>query len=261
MMSRLVLPAPDWQNTPPDRLAEGGDLLVVGARLSDWSPRLGEAVERHLSADERARAERFEFEEDARRHLMGRLLVRRVAGDLTDRAPSTLHIETGEQGKPEFAGGGPKFNVSHGGDVVLAAFAADTPVGVDVEPRRRTDGEGGLARSVLVDEEFDRWRAMDPARRPRWFMHLWTVKESLIKATGEGLARDPTCVVCGFDGERGVDIAAPRPTDADDPTFDPSRWRPHPFDAADDAVACVTWRREAGDDQRACRFVGFSLGP
>jgi phosphopantetheine--protein transferase-like protein len=260
-MSVLSLPAPDWRYTLPAHLDDDGDLLVVGARLSDWSPRVDQAVARHLSDDERARADRFEFREDARRHLLGRLMVRRVAGELTGRTPSSLQIETGEHGKPRLAAGGPQFNVSHGGDVVLAVFAAHTPVGIDVEPRERTAGEGGLARSVLVDREFDRWRAIPPERRARWFMHLWTAKESIIKATGEGLARDPTRVVCGFDEGCVTDLAALRSTDAEADPPDPAEWCLRPFDAAGDAVACVTWRGASGDTGRSCRFVGFSLAP
>ncbi|MFB6351671.1 MAG: 4'-phosphopantetheinyl transferase superfamily protein, partial [Bradymonadaceae bacterium] len=236
----LELPSPDWPSrgpSPPD----DETLLIVGARLSDWMPGDDERAARHLSADEQRRAARFRFLDDVRRHLLGRLLVRTTIGRWTDRAPADLRIDTDAYEKPCLSDLPFQFNVSHGGDHVVAAFAREHSIGIDVEPRERK-GDEGLAKSVTTADEFQRWRNCPPDARARWFMHLWTTKESLIKATGEGLYRDPTTIDCRFNGFQITGFRCLEPTDTDVDGGRPGDWHPRPFDIGNDGVACVTSR-------------------
>lgn len=85
------------------------------------------------------------------------------------------------------------FNLSHSGTMVMAAFA-DRAVGCDVE-RMGPDGEGQshIGRLIRVSERFftpEERRFMDAGtgdeERAQRFYRLWTLKESYIKATGEG---------------------------------------------------------------------------
>ena len=253
------LEVPDWRDetpSPPD----GETLVVIDARLSDWRPAWDELAAAALTAEEQERAARFQFLDDVRRHLLGRLIVRTTVGRWTDRDPSSLAIEPGPYDKPDLADAPYEFNVSHGGDHVVAAFTADTSLGIDVEPRERQAGEGGLAESVLTEVEFDHWQRCPAARRARLFMHLWTAKESLIKATGEGLYRDPTTIECAFDdagrvaGFRRLDA-----TDTDIDVGEPAEWVPRPFDLDGDGVACVTCRGQMGG-VRFCRYAPIRRG-
>lgn len=90
-------------------------------------------------------------------------------------------------GKPRFAGEGPHFSISHAGRAVLCALD-DRALGVDVEP--------------LAPVEPALWGALSPRERDyaarrsgreqsRAFYRIWTRKESLVKATGEGLGALP----------------------------------------------------------------------
>lgn len=81
------------------------------------------------------------------------------------------------------------FNLSHSGPFALLGVS-DAPLGVDVErvkPRR-----AGLPRYALSDREFD-WFTQ---RGSRWedFYTLWTLKESRVKYTGQGLDRAPRTI-------------------------------------------------------------------
>lgn len=252
----IELERPGWTDEPPDEIGDG-TILVVRARLSQWRPsweRLGEVV---LSDEEKARGERFHFEEDRRRHRLGRTMTRVVLGRLADVPPAEIAFEAGPHDKPRPRDLSHSFNISHGGDVVIAAFARETKIGLDVEDADRTAGEDGLARSVLTDVEFERWTEAPESERARFFMHLWTAKESIIKATGEGLFRDPTTVECAFDGRRVSRFAELERLDTDVAYHPPDQWRVHPFEVGDDAVAAVTYRDTDGS-RRTFRYTRFS---
>lgn len=86
----------------------------------------------------------------------------------------------GEYGKIDVRGD-LHFNLSHSGDyAILARHTFD--VGADIEcirnPRER------LAPRVLLPDEIE-WMQRDPQSR---FYTLWTIKESVLKLTGKGLA-------------------------------------------------------------------------
>lgn len=249
----LELLSPTWRTdapSPPD----GGSLVVVAGRLSAWRPAYDDLAAAHLTADEQTRAARFRFLDDLRRHLLGRLIVRTTLADWTGDRPSALVIEPGPYEKPRLPDAPYRFNVSHGGDLVVAAFSTDTPVGVDVEPRERETGEGGLAESVFTDRELDWWRRAPDDHRARFFMHLWTAKESLIKATGEGLYRDPTTIEASIEEWQVTGFRRLAETETDVEVGESDDWRPAPFAIGDDGVACVTWKGR----ERAIRFVPYA---
>ena len=105
---------------------------------------------------------------------------------LTRQGISAPRFHTLPGGKPVLEGDPPPlhFNLSHSGPLVLCGIAP-APIGVDVErirPRRP-----GLPRYALSEEEFFWYQS----RGSRWedFYALWTLKESRIKYTGQGLDR------------------------------------------------------------------------
>lgn len=74
------------------------------------------------------------------------------------------------------------FNISHCNSMAVCALA-DVPVGVDVETGRRV--KDSLVRRVLNSWE-QAYVKEQPESMDR-FPELWTLKESFIKMTGEGL--------------------------------------------------------------------------
>lgn len=93
----------------------------------------------------------------------------------------------GEHGKP-YLRDYPNlhFNLSHSGSMVMAAFS-DVPVGCDVEKI----GEARLpvAHRFFAPEELKRLEQAPPGEeRNRLFFRFWTLKESVLKATGNGMA-------------------------------------------------------------------------
>ncbi len=79
------------------------------------------------------------------------------------------------------------FNLSHSGNYVIAAFDKN-PVGVDIQEHRSISDS--LARRFLNDWEVQQVGARtETAHWEEKMCRLWTVKESYIKLTGEGLQK------------------------------------------------------------------------
>lgn len=93
-------------------------------------------------------------------------------------------MEKGIYGKPYF----PDFdriyfNISHSAGMAVCALAG-TEIGVDIDHVRKV--REGMYSRVLSESE-RKWIAGQPDREEA-FIRLWTLKESYIKATGEGLS-------------------------------------------------------------------------
>jgi len=98
-------------------------------------------------------------------------------------------IERGEHGKP-FAPAlaDLDFNLSHAGTDVLLAFARAQPLGVDLERVDRRLAVGPLARRFFAAEEAAALARVPATVQQSAFMQLWTQKEAVLKALGQGLA-------------------------------------------------------------------------
>ena len=138
-----------------------------------------------VSGQRRAHALRYRNELDQRLSLAAYRLLQHA-----------LQTEYGLYSPPEFEhapGGKPvivghphiHFSLSHCRDAA-ACVVSDKPVGIDVESMSEYTPE--LPAAVMNEEEQQHISlSAEPAVV---FMRLWTMKESLLKLTGEGIAKD-----------------------------------------------------------------------
>lgn len=145
-------------------------------------------LERLLSTDEAERAARFRFEADRQSFVATRAALRTLAGSYLEVAPEDVAFSYGANGKPEVAG--LSFNVSHAGDVALAAFGDRVRVGVDVELMRPDVEMRALARRFFTTAEAAAVARLSGDDLLRGFYRCWTSKEAFVKAVGEGLSFD-----------------------------------------------------------------------
>ena len=139
-----------------------------------------------LADDERARMQRFKFEADRQRFLICRSWMRRILARYTGQRAGELKFTYGKREKPALAGeGGLAFNLSHTSGLAGLAVCRGHTVGFDLERLRPIEAD--FAEYVLSAEELQWLGAQHEAERSRGFLQIWTAKESLIKATGEGL--------------------------------------------------------------------------
>jgi 4'-phosphopantetheinyl transferase len=88
-----------------------------------------------------------------------------------------------------------EFSVTHGGDLLVLAFAGSAPVGVDVEPIGELDDVGAeLLHFTLTATERRRLLEVPAPQRKRIFLRHWTGKEAILKALGTGLDVEPQAV-------------------------------------------------------------------
>lgn len=157
-------------------------MLYIDTHITDFD--LQEALA-GVSPQRREQALRYRNELDQRLSVAAyRLLCRALATEYGITEQPLLAWREG--GKP-YLPHHPQvhFSISHCKEVVACAVA-DVPVGVDVE-RMRPFNES-LARYVLSDEELQ--QVMKLPAPDVAFIRLWTVKESLLKLTGEGIRSD-----------------------------------------------------------------------
>lgn len=195
-----------------------------------------------LSADERARAERFKFDEPRIRLVRCRHALRNILGRWLDVAPSMLRFEYGQHGKPDLVGQGtmPSFNVSHSHDWAIIAVTATGELGVDVERCDDRITWPGLARRFFSAREVDDLFSLHPERQLAGFYQIWTEKEAFIKAIGRGLSFP----LSSFSVE--ANPARPRALLAiDDPQFNATTWQMGDVDPAPGYAATVIWNGPA----------------
>jgi len=77
------------------------------------------------------------------------------------------------------------FNLSHSKGVV-ACVVADFEVGVDVQNIRHVSGK--TAKRVLTEEEYVTFQKSD--NPDEYFCKIWTIKESYVKMTGQGITNE-----------------------------------------------------------------------
>lgn len=151
-----------------------------------------------LSEDEAVRANRFRFDRDRARYVRARGLLRRLLARLSAQNAQGLAFDYGPQGKPQLAGGGPAFNLSHSGDLLVIAVSSTGPVGVDVEHIDRKVNIAGLAEACMTPDEQRALSVPDDPHRAQRFFAFWTAKEARMKLTGEGMSLPPHSISLGL---------------------------------------------------------------
>ncbi|MEC2463031.1 4'-phosphopantetheinyl transferase superfamily protein [Bacillus cereus] len=123
---------------------------------------------------------------DAKRTLVGEILVRSILGKQLSLKNKDINIYYNAYGKPYIKIEGNYFNLSHSGDWVVCAFDS-SPVGIDVEIIKLIDLS--LVLSFFSTEEAEYvFSIKSQNEQINRFYDLWTLKESYIKAIGRGLS-------------------------------------------------------------------------
>ena len=153
-----------------------------------------EALLLQLPESSRKTIQRYKNVIAMQRTLLGELLARRVLSEKMSIRPEMIDIKKAEKGKPFVA---PthgitqsrpvsKFNISHSGDWVVAAFD-NKEIGIDVEKIRQI--KYNIAERFFSKEEFWELDKKTGRAKREFFFDLWTLKESYLKLIGKGLTK------------------------------------------------------------------------
>lgn len=141
-----------------------------------------------LSDEEKARADRFQFERHRRRFRTARATMRLILAAYLEREAQNLVFQYGKQGKPELVHDIPlPFNLSHSGEMALLAVSKQSQVGIDIE-QFSARPYLGIARHSFSAAEVQTLKDTPPYLQAWLFFHIWSQKEAFIKACGMGLS-------------------------------------------------------------------------
>jgi 4'-phosphopantetheinyl transferase len=150
-----------------------------------------------LSDGERDRYVALRNDEDRARFATARLIARTALGRRVGIAPDEVDLDAtcprcGAQHAKPVAGGpaaGLELSISHSGDRVAVAIAEGAQVGLDVEGAPALGGGDGrdLWEAVLRPGEQALVARLPEEVRGDAFLAVWTRKEAILKATGDGL--------------------------------------------------------------------------
>jgi 4'-phosphopantetheinyl transferase len=175
---------------PPAELPWPHEEVHVWRATLAWPDAAARRLEQCLSADERDKMQRFRFEKDRRRYLIGRGLLRTLLGRYLEVAAQDLRFETAAAGKPHLASGQGQlqFNLAHSGEYVLIAIADGRAVGIDVEEIDDDFDAREVAAHFFSPGEQRDLEPLTGRVRIEAFFECWTRKEAYVKARGEGLS-------------------------------------------------------------------------
>lgn len=180
-----------WAVPPADLQLEANETHVWAARLD--AENVSE-IERIISGDERARADRFRFETHRNQFIAARGILRRMLGEYLHIEPRELRFQYGEFGKPAVADEhltGIKFNISHSENTALFALTRGREIGVDIERINSSMVDAAMISQCLTEEEKNYLYALPLNKRNLFFFECWTRKEAFMKACGKGFALSP----------------------------------------------------------------------
>ena len=194
----------------PDRRAEGpplapdlaaGEVHIWAGSLDGQGTRLEELAQ-WLDAEESAQAERFAFEELRTRFIARRGLLRIILDAYSSVAGEKLTFCRGEFGKPELIPSQNSrnlhFSVSHSQGMALFALSRGSAVGIDLEAVRPLSDLDSMIERCLSSKEKSELIHLPFEQRQSGFFKLWTCKEAIVKASGEGLSRPLESIELSF---------------------------------------------------------------
>ncbi len=177
-----------------DRLkALPGDEVHIYRAELDQPDSLIEELRSILSPDEQERADRFRFEQDKKRFIACRGILRTILSGYLGINPGCVEFEYGAHGKPMVKAQPDteklRFSLSHSHNLAVHAVASDREIGVDVEYIRRVSGADRIVDRYFTAPESAIYRSLAPDEKQEAFFNVWTCKEAYLKAIGVGLGR------------------------------------------------------------------------
>lgn len=137
-----------------------------------------------VSPCRRHKASAYLFERDKNLSLGAELLLNYGLQQIAPQIARPAEHSADVYGKPRLTASPLHFNLSHSGTYAVCAIS-DMPVGVDVEQEAKVDLN--IARKFFHPDEYDRILACQ--NPTNCFFKYWVLKESYLKAVGQGLRR------------------------------------------------------------------------
>lgn len=170
-------------NTPANNRAQIYILNLTGQENED-------TVNQLMQLLPAANLQRFSLYTNLRsklQSLAGEVLARYATGKYAGKSFNLSEMKTGKNGKPYFTDQEHiHFNISHSGHYIVCAVN-NTNIGIDVERIRKVNLR--IAERYFSPKELHDLLQLSDTESMEYFIRLWTIKESYLKAKGTGLTQ------------------------------------------------------------------------
>jgi 4'-phosphopantetheinyl transferase len=140
----------------------------------------------YIPASGRGKYRQLTFEAGRNSRLIGEILARFSICTNHKIENTAIFFSYSDKGKPAVEGHPDMhFNISHSGDYVVCAVS-NVLTGIDIERIRKINFQ--VAKRYFSDGECNDLFSLPDELQLDYFFTLWTIKESYLKAIGEGLA-------------------------------------------------------------------------
>ena len=169
-----------------------------------------------LVDEERTQYKAFKKPEDRLNYLISRAVIKTTLSSYLGILPLEVIIYRDSNGKPQIQSKGPQeinlsFNLTHTEGLIALAVSKSRHVGIDAECVTRSIEFMDIAKDNFSQNEYRSLELLPVQNQQYRFYKLWTLKESYLKARGEGLSiplaytsfgfSKDGCIQCNFDGK------------------------------------------------------------
>lgn len=161
-------------------------MKVYVTKIKEISEKVLEELIKFISKEKKSKLQKLKHREDKLRCLIGEILVRYIIAETISIKDSDIIFETNIYGKPflrdysDF-----HFNISHSGDFVLCAID-NKPIGIDIEKVLSIEYEA-IVTNFFTSKEMNYIMRGNFKNQINKFYEIWTIKESYVKAYGQGI--------------------------------------------------------------------------
>jgi len=165
------------------------NISIYFFRFSSYKNRESQFL-KYLIDDEITRSERYHFAKDTNQYIICRGILRTLLSEKTGIDAKKLQLEYNAFGKPFLSqtqnAQNIHFNISHSHDCGLIAISPNREVGIDIEKIKELSDMNSLAEYTFSRREVKFYKRSE--NKLQCFYHIWTQKEAIVKASGEGLS-------------------------------------------------------------------------
>lgn len=174
---------------PPLLIADNDVHVWMINPLQQQDPSVLAQYRELLNTEEKKKVDRYKFAKHRHDALITRAFARDTLSKYLPINASDIQFSKGEHGKPDLAPSQSlKFNLSHTHGLILCAISKHVELGIDCEYIERSNDILNIADRYFSADEVKELFSLPEAQQRSRFFDYWTLKESYIKACGQGLA-------------------------------------------------------------------------
>lgn len=170
-----------WIATTMNVAYDKSAINIFRINVNEYFNQICNVYESNLSYTEIEKAFRFFRENDRKRYIVSKYALRNILSEFLLISPAKICIYKSENKKPAVSG--IEFNVTHSKNYILIG-TSPFKIGIDIEHIDHHFNYHDITSSSFSPEEL---KLISNENTSSSFYSIWTRKEAVLKASGEGL--------------------------------------------------------------------------